>query len=35
MLFDVGLLTDTAQVTLEFADGTVLDAQLDVRNLAP
>ena len=35
MLFDVGLLTDTAQVTLEFADGTVLGAQLDVRNLAP
>lgn len=37
MLFDVdvGLLTDTAQVTLEFADGTVLSAQLDVRNLRP
>ncbi len=35
MLFDVGLLTDTAQVTLEFADGTVIGAQLDVRNLAP
>jgi copper(I)-binding protein len=35
MLFDVGLLTDTAQVRLEFADGTVLGAQLDVRNLTP
>lgn len=33
MLFDVGLLADTATVTLEFTDGTMLRAQLDVREL--
>jgi len=32
MLFEVGMLADVATVTLEFSDGTVLNAQLDVRD---
>ena len=35
MLFDVALLSGPVQVTLEFADGTVLNAQLDIRDLTP
>ena len=35
MLFDVGVLSGPVQMTLEFADGTVINTQLDIRDLTP
>jgi copper(I)-binding protein len=35
MLFDVGVLSGPVQMTLEFADGTVINTHLDIRNLTP